>query len=189
MDWLKEPEVWTLISTDLAQRLRVLPLGRDGECVRFLAGDNLSEEQKTKIKETLSFRLGAPVVLESLENHPELELGGFNELLDKYYYVRFPTMLSRPVASDLMTILLIEDNPSRRKRAVADYERHGHRVVSAASPDDALAILQFKSCNPKRIVVTHEMLAKYKNELDALAESLDAQITFEKSEQVEMISI
>jgi len=186
MDWLDDPDVWTILSSSLAQRYRVLPLGRDADRIRLLAGDNFTGKQKQEVEAALEFHLGAAVSLEGLENHQFLELGGFNELLDKYYSFPYPAELSQPVSTDLMTVLLIDDKKDRLQKWATALRQKGYRVIEATSCDDALADLKKKknACCPKKIVVARQVFEKQRSEFEILAKSLNAELIHDLPKEI-----
>lgn len=85
-----EPEVWALISADLARAYGVLPLGQNDGRIRLVANRNLPEDERESLQSKLELCLGGPVVVEDIKDHSEIGFG-FEELLERYY-PPLPTM-------------------------------------------------------------------------------------------------
>ena len=174
---LNDPTIWTLISSNLANQYRVIPVKKDGDTVVFLAGDFLTPAQRAKTTQLLSMRLGRPVTLETLAAYPQLRQDEFDKLLNKYYGILPDPKISLPVGSDMMTVFLVYADPARRARHAASLKSKGFQVIEFGNPDDVLVYLRGNCCRPGRLVVSEEVLRLHGPELQTLAEMVGAELT------------
>src|SRR5262245_22602552 len=114
MDWSISPELQALISPEVARIHGVVPLSVDGARLRLLDGTSTTEADLKKKERRLQFILGRAVELQLYEDHPIVGYG-FAEILDNYYHTESPEWTSEPVATDLITVLLVADKGMERE--------------------------------------------------------------------------
>lgn len=158
MDWKMDPAVQGLISPSLARNFRVIPLGEEGGCVKLLMGRRqLTKNEKHDAEAMLEFYLGRAVILETLEEYESSIGTGFDEILDYYYATPLPDMLSRPIARHVATVLLVDADPSRRKRTSSQLTQQGFIVKETATVEDAIALLQDRRCGVTEVLLPQDL--------------------------------
>jgi hypothetical protein len=154
MVWSINENAIQLVSPPLVRRLRVLPLGKDTSgVVRLLTDQGLTEVERIDKEALLSFQLGQPAILETLEMHPEVTAQAFSHEFDRVYGIAFPTLLTRSAMPLLLTVLVVGRDSSLRRTLVGKLRSGGFDVVEASGIRIALAFLNGCSTDVGRILV------------------------------------
>jgi hypothetical protein len=92
------------------------------------------------------------VKLHTVDEYPAIE-SGFDEIIDHYYGVPFPEMLSKPVARHVATILLLDPVADRRMKHADQLAANGCVVLQVPNTEEALRCLQAPGCEITEVLL------------------------------------
>ena len=153
MGWTIDISLRRLVNPRVAQTFRVLPIFRDDNALHLVTDLAFSKAEWEKFETSVSFHLALPVKLHALAECPDIDTDAFARELLQWHSVQTPTSLSQPVSADLLTVLLVDDDPSRAKRTRLEMSADGLEVSYVKTLEDAIAFLEQSTRQTNQIVL------------------------------------